>query len=98
MTPNLGRRTFLMLAVAGPAAGYAASALADAVCVDLDALPSGQRSMRAAMNFKMVSDDPKQVCGGCAFFTSTEGGCGKCTIFSGPVPAQGRCDSWAAHK
>jgi High potential iron-sulfur protein len=90
------RRALLLLAVAGPALAAAGAAAAESVCVDVSALPSGQRSMREAMNFKMASDDPKQVCGGCAFFTATDGGCGKCTIFSGPVPAQGHCDSWAA--
>jgi hypothetical protein len=92
------RRGLLMLALGAPAAAYAASAAAQGACVDLDALPSGQKSMRAALNFKLASDDPARRCGGCAFYTAAQGDCGKCAIFSGPVPAQGRCDSWAAHK
>jgi hypothetical protein len=92
------RRTLLGLALAAPVAVFAAPALADGACVDLDALPSGQKSMRQALNFKLVSDDPAKRCGGCSFYTAAQGDCGKCQIFSGPVPATGRCDSWAAKK
>jgi hypothetical protein len=91
------RRALLGLAALAPALGFAAQAAAAGACVDLDALPSGQKSMRQALNFKLASDDARH-CGACAFFTATEGDCGKCQIFSGPVPAQGRCDSWAARK
>lgn len=94
------RRGLLMLAFGAPAAAYAASAAAQAACVDLDALPSSQKSMRNSMGFRMVSDDPKRHCSGCAFFTAAAAGCGKCGLLSGgAVPADGRCDSWAAaHK
>jgi hypothetical protein len=92
------RRTLLAIALGAPAAALALPAAAADVCVDLDALPSGQRSMRQALNFKLVSDDPGKQCGGCAFYTAAQGDCGKCQIFSGPVPAKGRCDSWAARK
>src|SRR4051812_9719560 len=93
------RRALLMLAIAAPAVGYAAAAAAEGACVDLDALPSSQKSMRASLGFRMVSEDPKRHCGGCAFFTAAGGGCGKCQLLSGgPVPADGRCDSWAPRK
>lgn len=100
MRPPLAatRRALLAAALAAPAAALALPALAADACVDLDALPSGQRSMRQALNFKLVSDDPAKHCSGCAFFSAPQGDCGKCQIFSGPVPAQGRCDSWAARK
>lgn len=92
------RRGLLGLALAAPAAAYAArAAAATGACVDLDALPSSQKSLRQSLNFKLVSDDSRR-CGGCAFFTATEADCGKCQIFNGPVPAQGRCDSWAARQ
>lgn len=94
----LSRRRLMALAVAAPALGLASRAAAEGACVDLDALPSGQRSMRQALNFKLVSDDPARRCGGCAFYAAAEGDCGKCQIFSGPVPAAGRCDSWAPRK
>ena len=93
------RRGLLMLALAGPAAAYAATAAAQAACVDLDALPSSQKSMRASLGFRMVSEDPKRHCSGCAFFTAAAAGCGKCGLLSGgAVPGDGRCDSWAARK
>jgi hypothetical protein len=80
-----------------PAIVCATRSAAAEACVDLDALPSGQKAMRQSLNFKLASDDNRK-CGGCAFFSAAEGDCGKCQIFSGPVPAQGRCDSWAARK
>jgi hypothetical protein len=93
------RRALLMLAIAAPAAGYAAGARAAGACVDLDALPSSQKSMRASLGFRVASEDPQRHCSGCAFFTAADAGCGKCALLSGgPVPADGRCDSWAARK
>lgn len=93
------RRALLMLAITASAAAYAATAAAQAACVDLDALPSSQKSMRKSLGFRMVSEDPKRHCSGCAFFTAAAGDCGKCGLLSGgPVPADGRCDSWAARK
>ena len=92
------RRTLLRLALAAPAAAFASAAAAQQACVDLDALPSGQKSLRKALNFKLASADPARRCAGCAFYTATQGACGQCAIFSSPVPAQGVCDSWAARK
>lgn len=92
------RRALLAVALAAPAAALAWPAAAADVCVDLDALPSGQKSLRQSVNFKLVSDDPARHCSGCAFYTAAQGDCGKCQILNGPVPAQGRCDSWAARK
>lgn len=98
MDRKTNRRSLLALALAAPLTAYAArAAAAPGACVDLDALPSSQKAMRQSLNFKLVSDDSRR-CGGCAFFTATDGDCGKCQIFSGPTPAQGRCDSWAARK
>lgn len=97
-SPGATRRRLLALALAAPAAAYAARATAGTgACVDLDALPYGQKSMRQSLNFKLASDDSRR-CGGCAFFTTTEGECGQCQILGGPTPAQARCDSWAARK
>lgn len=99
LRPGATRRALLMLAVGAPVAGFAATAAAQGACVNLDSLPSGQKAMRASLGFKMVSEDPKRRCGGCAFYTPVEGSCGKCTLLTnGPVPAEGRCDSWAAKK
>lgn len=94
------RRALLGLALAGPAMLGAARALAaDAgTCVNLDDLPASEKSMRQALNFMLISDDASRHCAICAFYSAGEGDCGKCQIFNGPVPAQGRCDSWAARK
>ncbi len=93
------RRIILMAALAAPAAGYAATAAAQSVCVDLDGLSSSQKALRASLGFRIASEDPKRHCGGCAFFTAAEGACGRCALLSnGPVPADGRCNSWAARK
>jgi len=97
--PGATRRTLLRLALGVPAAAFATAAAAEGACVNLDALPSGQKAMRSSLGFKAVSEDPKRRCGGCAFYTAAEGACGKCALLSGgPVPAEGRCDSWAARK
>lgn len=94
--PGATRRALLMLAIAAPAAGYAAAAAAEGACVDPDALPSSQKSMRASLGFRMVSEDPKRHCSGCAFFTAASADCGKCQLLSGgAVPGDARCDSWA---
>ena len=93
------RRTLLTLALAAPVAAFGSAAAAQAVCVDMDALPSSQRSMRASLGFRLVSEDPKRHCRDCAFFTADAGDCGHCALLSGgPVPGGGRCDSWAMRK
>jgi len=62
-------------------------------CVD----PSSD-SLRSSLNYKVPAADPKQVCGACSFFTPSKANvaCGNCAIMSGPVDAQGHCDSWTA--
>ena len=97
-SPPATRRRLLGLVLGATSAALASRGTAQEACVDLNALPSGQRSMRKALNFKLLSDEPSRRCSGCAFYTAVQGACGKCTIFSGPAPAQGVCDSWAARK
>ena len=92
------RRALLIMALAAPAAGYAASAAAQGQCFDPDDLSAGQKSLRASLGFMIASNDPKRHCQGCSFFTARETGCGRCALLNGPVPAGGRCDSWAARK
>ena len=83
-----------VLAVAGAWAGEA-----KAVCVDLSA-DSSNPSLRSALNFTEQSQNPAQICKGCAFFINDDatGKCGSCKIFSGPTNPNGRCDSWAPPK
>lgn len=61
-------------------------------------LASGDRGMRLALNYKVVSSNPKQRCETCAFFAAaTQAGCGKCKMLSdGPVDAASTCDSWTS--
>jgi hypothetical protein len=87
-----------MMALAAPAAGYATSAAAQGQCFDPDDLTAGQKAMRASVGFMIVSNDPKRHCQACSFFTAGDAGCGRCALLNGPVPAGGRCDSWAARK
>lgn len=92
------RRGLFRLAVAAPLALVAAKAQAQevAACVNLDALPASQKSMRRSLGFKALSTDPKKRCGTCAFFTAPAGACGKCQLLSGgAVAAASVCDNWA---
>ena len=91
------RRGLLALALVAPLlwAGAAASAQEVAACVDLDALPAGQKSMRRSLGFKLETTDAKKRCGTCAFFTLGAGACGKCRLLSGgAVAATSICDNW----
>jgi hypothetical protein len=66
------------------------------VCVDLESLDAGQRSIRDSLMYVEESPDQSMSCQHCGFFTPTEGGCGTCLIFSGPVSGRARCVSWSA--
>lgn len=96
------RRGLFGLAAAAPllllgAFGTGARAQDVAACVNLDALPASQKSMRRSLGFKPQSADPKKRCGTCAFFTAAAGACGKCQLLSGgAVAATSVCDNWAA--
>ncbi len=92
------RRALFGLALAAPLLmmGAEAGAQDAAACVNLDALPASQKSMRRSLGFKPRSTDPKKRCGTCAFFTATGGGCGKCQLLNGgAVAATSVCDNWA---
>lgn len=54
-------------------------------------------SLRESLNYTDQTPDPTQPCRGCGFFTAEQNpSCGQCVIMSGPVSAQGHCDSWGA--
>lgn len=99
----LDRRTFvarmgLVLAAGGAAApALAAGAPAGpAACADPAALPLSQRSRRRSLGYVEPAPDAARRCGGCAFFTAGEGGCGSCQMLTGgPVSASGTCNSFA---
>jgi High potential iron-sulfur protein len=68
-----------------------------ASCVDLASISGGEKSLRNSLGFKLKSPDETKTCGGCAFYTTSGGNCGKCTLLSGgAVEAGSVCDSWSA--
>lgn len=86
-------------AILGWLAGYGVlgwTGSAAAACFDPATLPDA--SLRASLNFKVASADPKRTCSGCAFFIADQDpSCGACQIFGGgPTSAASVCDSWAA--
>ena len=78
------------------AATVQTAAAGEKVCADLEAMDSGQRSIRESLNYVEQSKDPKKTCGNCGFFVAKGDGCGDCMIFTGPANAMGHCDSWSA--
>jgi hypothetical protein len=95
LSGGVSRRGLFALAAGAMVVGASAKA-ESAACFDPEALPSGQKSLRQSLGFKLQSPDPAKSCGGCAFFTATKAGCGSCALLSGgPVTAASVCDSWA---
>jgi hypothetical protein len=94
---NPSRRRFLTLASTAPLVALSFGAAAQAaVCYDPNTLPLSQKSRRRTLGYVDLSTDPVKKCGGCAFFTATAPGCGKCALLSGgPVNATGVCRSFA---
>jgi hypothetical protein len=78
------------------AASQGAKAADNAVCVDLEHLDAGQRSIRESLNYVEEAADQSMSCQHCGFYTATEGGCGTCIIFNGVANGRGYCESWSA--
>ena len=101
---NLSRRVLLERGAQIPLGGLLllaagsnqASAADHGVCVDLEGLDAGQRSIRDSLEYLEEAPDQSQSCQHCGFFTPTENGCGTCLIFSGPAHGRGYCVSWSA--
>lgn len=95
---NQSRRNFVIFAGLAPVALVAGRAFAaePAVCYDPATLPLSQKNRRRSLGYVDASADPKKHCGGCAFFTATQGSCGTCQLLTGgPVNAGGVCNSFA---
>lgn len=60
-------------------------------CVHADS-----ESLRESLNYTDATPVAEQPCKACGFFSEPSGSCGSCTIMSGPVDANGHCDSWSA--
>ncbi len=87
----------LLIGLGGCGGSDSGSIASAAVCADPDAMTSGERALRASMNYTEKSTNPQQVCAGCAFFHAGEGQCGTCDMFTGgPANRDGRCDSWSS--
>ena len=94
---KLGRRVVLRRGVQLLAAVLllplvAGRARAAKSCVD----PSSE-SLRESLHYTDMTPDPAEPCKACGFFTGeANSNCGPCMIMSGPVHANGHCDSWSA--
>lgn len=100
------RRDVCRWALAGPALALAtltrpvSAQTAAGACRKLESLPASQRSLRAAIGFKVQTDDDRK-CASCAFFTadSAEPDCGQCSLLGGgAVHATSVCNSWAGEE
>jgi len=87
------RRTVHILAVAAGLAAAAPRSRAAERCENADS-----ESLRDSLHYTDNFKDPAQACRMCGFFTAQDEKppCGDCMILSGPVNAQGHCDSWSA--
>ena len=81
----------LAIATAGPKASAA-----DKHCADPGKMDGGQQSLRSSLHYVESFPDATKTCATCGFFQPGEGGCGNCTIFTGPANQGGHCDSWSA--
>jgi hypothetical protein len=69
----------------------------DPICANPDAMDSGEKGLRASLNYTEAAPDQSRICSGCSFFHFSKGECGTCTIFNGgPANPKGHCDSWSA--
>lgn len=93
----IARRRFLSLAVTSGAAAVAAASSANALaaaCYDPATLPLSQKNRRRSLGYLEIATDPARRCMGCAFFTGSEEGCGKCAMLNSTVNAAASCNSF----
>jgi len=64
-------------------------------CTDVSGLSETDLQMRSNVNYVEVTEIPEQRCDNCQLYTQpSNGGCGGCLLFAGPVTAAGWCSSW----
>lgn len=74
---------------------------ASADCSDLSSLSDAEKKQRSQMvkSLQYVEESPEanKNCANCQLYVAEDygEGCGGCTLFPGPVAAQGYCNSWA---
>lgn len=78
------------------------SATSAETCSDLSSLSDQQKQRRqqmvSSLEYVEASPNPDKNCANCQLYLQSEygEGCGGCTLFPGPVHANGYCNSWAA--
>jgi hypothetical protein len=78
------------------------STTASADCSDLSDLSGSEKKQRSQTveSLQYVEESPKENknCANCQLYQEEKygDGCGGCTLFPGPVAAEGYCNSWAA--
>ena len=85
--------------------GGQATAGADFSCDDLSGLSEAQlkqrEQMTTSLNYVDETPNPEQYCSNCSLYQqpeqeeTTDGPCGGCQLFPGPVHPNGYCTSWA---
>jgi hypothetical protein len=102
-TMKITRRLFLARS-ATTAAGMAmvltgcGGKQASSQCFNPEQLGESQLSLRSSLKYTDISATARH-CNGCSYFTadSPSAGCGTCSLFNGPVNANGHCSSWSAN-
>ena len=103
---NMTRRCVLVRGMQVPAAGFVAltfggcggneSGGSAQGCADPDVLSRGELSLREAVQYVEVYDNPDEVCSKCSYFSRIDNSmCGNCQIFDGPANPNGHCTSWS---
>lgn len=79
-----------------PPSGGTEPAAAGPTC-DAAALPDAEKQKRTALGYIDASTMPDKNCANCNLYKEDNGaGCPGCTLFAGPVTAEGYCNSWVA--
>ena len=82
-------------APAAPAEGGSAPAEPSGPICDLAQLPEAEKTKRTALGYIDKSTLPDKNCANCNLYQADNGaGCPGCTLFGGPVTAEGYCNSW----
>lgn len=66
-------------------------------CSDLAGLTAAQVQVRETFEYVEAAPDPELACHLCEFYKEPASGrnCGGCTLFAGPVAAEGSCNSFS---
>lgn len=90
-----------LLVACGGGDSESSSSAAQASCTDVSSLSAQEKKQRKQMikslQYVEESTTEGQTCSNCQLYVEKEfgEGCGGCTLFPGPVNANGYCNSWA---